>query len=153
MHWTQALSAATVAASALAKVAMIHQVRLNWKRKTTAGTSVPFFAAGALSYTLWVASGVAGGSLTLIAGQGPGVVLSAAVAWQWAWYDLAPKRGWRRGYRFSDEQKAVQVAGLNFRTGEDASVLSRRATAESPQPTSTHSPPAQCDETRQQQGI
>lgn len=84
MH--QAVSILTIVFSLAAKAAMGSQILMNWRRKTTAGMSVPFFAVGMLSYDFWVLSGFVNHSLILILGQGPGAVLALVIVSQYLFY-------------------------------------------------------------------
>jgi uncharacterized protein with PQ loop repeat len=77
-----AVSVLTVTFSMLAKVALGHQVALNWRRKTVTGVSIPFFIIGCLSYDFWVLSGILNRNPVLILGQAPGVILTAIIAGQ-----------------------------------------------------------------------
>lgn len=82
-----AVQAVAVAFSIAAKVAICHQIRLNWRRKTCRGMSVPFFVLALFSYGAWTMDGLSGGDWSLIWGQGPGLLLCLAIVAQAWWYD------------------------------------------------------------------
>ena len=60
-------------------VAFPDQFRINWKRKSTQGVSTLFYILAVISYVLWVIHGIIQKDITLIIGQGLGVVTSGAI--------------------------------------------------------------------------
>lgn len=102
---------AAVVFSIAAKVAICHQIALNWRRKTTKGMSVPFFVLALLSYGTWTLDGFTGGGWSLVLGQGPGVVLCLLITFQ-AWlYDRGGK-----SWLLASGEIAVPCSGI---TGMD----------------------------------
>ena len=80
------LAAAWVTASFAAKGGSAHQVRVNYRRKTCEGMSVPFFAV-CMSVVSRVAYGLEGGGLSVALSGAPGVLLSAVILGQYVFYD------------------------------------------------------------------
>lgn len=81
--------AATVLFSVLAKVSLADQVRINFRRRSVEGLSIPFYGAGILSYTSYVIFGAATHNLWILVAQAPGTILTLIVCIQWLL--------WRRG--------------------------------------------------------
>ncbi len=73
----------TVILSVLTKiVGLPDQIKINYKRKSTEGLSVIFFALGLSSYVLWTIYGILTNDLVVAIGQGVGVITMGIVAFQ-----------------------------------------------------------------------
>jgi len=73
----------TVVASIFVKViGFPHQVRQNYKRRSTHGLSTPFILTSVLAYTLWTVYGLLKGDWVVVFGQGAGVIITGIILYQ-----------------------------------------------------------------------
>ncbi len=114
MTWWLAIDLIATVASVAAKLGMVMQIRVNYRRKNVSGLSGTFFVIGFASYFTSGAAGLQHMSLPLLVGQGLGVIPSAVIAWQVVLYRVLPGLGMRMDVdgHFHHHRSCGSCAGL-----------------------------------------
>jgi uncharacterized protein with PQ loop repeat len=72
----------TIFSVAVKVIGMPDQIRSNFQRKSTEGLSSWFLVFTLISYCMWVLHGITTHDMTLVIGQGIGVVATSIIVWQ-----------------------------------------------------------------------